>query len=93
MSINRMTVYLGDGDREYQVRYNYIPSLPAKISGPPEHCYPGETAEVSIIECKPVPLQEGVLGGWREVVAECDRIVDYIYEHHEDTYEAERGTN
>lgn len=34
---------------EVTVKANYNPGYPAKISGPPEHCYPEEPAEVELL--------------------------------------------
>lgn len=91
MSTHTMTVILGDDEmivpREYKVRYSYTPARPAKISGPPEHCYPAEAAEVSIVNCKPDPADWN--NEWLARMVYED-IENYIHEHHEDAYEAER---
>lgn len=97
MSVHTMTVTLGDdetdGMRTYRVRYSYTPYLPAKISGPPEHCYPAEPAEISIVEIRPAIrdtiMHMGAFAPDAEA-AEYERIEDYIAEHHADTYEADR---
>ena len=34
---------------EVTVKANYTPGYPAKIWGPPEHCYPEEPAEVELL--------------------------------------------
>ena len=34
---------------EVTVKANYSPGSPAKISGPPEHCYPAEPEEVELL--------------------------------------------
>lgn len=36
------------GDVEFEVEFNSSPYVPAKISGPPEHCYPAEGGDVEI---------------------------------------------
>lgn len=36
------------GDVEFEVEFNSTPYKPAKISGPPEQCYPAEGGEVEI---------------------------------------------
>lgn len=40
------TFYIGDV--EFEVEFSSTPYVPAKISGPPEHCYPAEGGEVEI---------------------------------------------
>jgi hypothetical protein len=37
---------------EVTVKANYTPGYPAKISGPPEHCYPEEPAEVELLSIR-----------------------------------------
>ena len=34
---------------EVTVKASYIPGYPGKLSGPPEHCYPEEPAEVELL--------------------------------------------
>ena len=34
---------------EVTVKASYIPGSPGKLSGPPEHCYPEEPAEVELL--------------------------------------------
>ena len=34
---------------EVTVKANYIPGSPGRFSGPPEHCYPEEPAEVELL--------------------------------------------
>lgn len=97
MSTHRMTVTLGDdetsGERTYEVRYSFLRGCPAKISGPPEHCYPAEPDEIDIIKVEPsVESTIMHMGAFADIAYrdEYERIEDYLYEHHEDTYEAER---
>ena len=40
------TFYIGDV--EFEVEFSSTPYVPAKISGPPENCYPAEGGEVEI---------------------------------------------
>lgn len=40
------TFYIGDV--EFEVEFSSTPYVPAKISGPPEHCHPAEGGEVEI---------------------------------------------
>lgn len=37
---------------EVTVEANYTPGCPGKLSGPPEHCYPEEPAEVELLSIK-----------------------------------------
>ena len=37
---------------EVTVKANYTPGYPAKLSGPPEHCYPEEPAEVELLSIR-----------------------------------------
>lgn len=37
------------GECDCDISFNYLPGNPGRISGPPEHCYPPEPAEVEII--------------------------------------------
>lgn len=43
------TTYLDD-DREIGIEYTQTPFIPARISGPPEDCYPAEGGDVEIID-------------------------------------------
>lgn len=36
------------GDVEFEVEFDSSPYVPAKVSGPPEHCHPAEGGEVEI---------------------------------------------
>ena len=40
------TFYIGDV--EFEVEFSSTPYVPARISGPPENCYPAEGGEVEI---------------------------------------------
>ena len=40
------TFYIGDV--EFEVEFSSTPYVPARISGPPENCYPDEGGEVEI---------------------------------------------
>lgn len=42
----KKTFYIGDV--EFEVEFNASPYVPAKISGPPENCYPAEGGEVEL---------------------------------------------
>ena len=44
--LHTKTFYIGDV--EFEVEFSSTPYKPAKISGPPEQCYPAEGGEVEI---------------------------------------------
>ena len=44
--------YILGGNIELEVEFNYTPSSPAQLYGPPENCYPAEDEEIEIIAVK-----------------------------------------
>lgn len=46
-----LSVIEGGTDGELQVTFTYSPGCPAKVSGPPEHCYPAEPDEIELVSC------------------------------------------
>lgn len=37
---------------ELTIEFDYYPGYPAKVSGPPEHCYEGESEHIDILSVR-----------------------------------------
>jgi hypothetical protein len=71
----------GDYENEFAVTIDYTitPLIPARLSGPPEDCYPAEGGEVDILKVVRDDNGEPVeLTGNEE-----DAIVEFIQNHHD----------
>lgn len=67
-----------DGETEIEITYRVTSwGRPAKISGPPENCYPDEPAEVEIDAIRLLGTQTEI----KLTDAEMERIEDEIYDN------------
>ena len=67
-----------DNDVTVTVSYHFYPGLAAQTSGPPEHCWPAESAEVEIIQVLNSEDSDIELS-----LTEIDEVIQYILENHD----------
>lgn len=70
----------------YQFRleeYDYIPGIPGRYSGPPEHCFPDEPPELEPVKLLIEDFSDGNAEGYKEIPL---RAVDLLLELREDLW-------
>lgn len=83
---------VGDDEIEFNVEFDASPYVPAKISGPPERCYPAEGGEVEI--CDVYVDGESVIATLDQEVlnrlkSKCEDCIGEIFQDEKESAEAE----